>query len=142
MNAAIRKNFTGPLLILGLFIGAAFREGFFPPIGARRIAELSTVSAGAAAGTLATQARGSCARDSGADIHPDWRADISGRSREILAEIPQQPHRTGGGTEDARKLTKRDIVGKISSETGLVQIQVFDVVQRILDHITNALADG
>jgi nucleoid DNA-binding protein len=39
-------------------------------------------------------------------------------------------------------LTKRDIVGKISSETGLVQIQVFEVVQKILDHITNALADG
>ena len=39
-------------------------------------------------------------------------------------------------------LTKRDLVVKISNETGLVQHQVFDVVQRTLDHITNALAQG
>ena len=39
-------------------------------------------------------------------------------------------------------LTKRDIVVSISSETGLVQHQVFDVVQRTLDHITEALATG
>lgn len=30
----------------------------------------------------------------------------------------------------------------ISNETGLVQSQVFDVVQRTLDHITDALAAG
>src|SRR3984885_10408561 len=39
-------------------------------------------------------------------------------------------------------LTKRELVVKISNETGLVQHQVFDVVQRTLDHITNALAQG
>jgi nucleoid DNA-binding protein len=39
-------------------------------------------------------------------------------------------------------LTKRDLVVKISNETGLVQHQVFDVVQRTLDHITDALAAG
>lgn len=39
-------------------------------------------------------------------------------------------------------LTKRDLVVKISNETGLVQHDVFDVVQRTLDHITNALAEG
>jgi nucleoid DNA-binding protein len=39
-------------------------------------------------------------------------------------------------------LTKRDIVVAISNETGLVQHQVFDVVQRTLDHITEALAKG
>src|SRR4030095_3393893 len=39
-------------------------------------------------------------------------------------------------------LTKRDLVVKISNETGLVQSQVFDVVQRTLDHITDALAAG
>ena len=37
-------------------------------------------------------------------------------------------------------LTKRDIVVQISNDTGLVQSQVFDVVQRTLDHITEALA--
>ena len=39
-------------------------------------------------------------------------------------------------------LTKRELVVKISNETGLVQTQVFDVVQRTLDHITDALAKG
>lgn len=39
-------------------------------------------------------------------------------------------------------MTKRDLVLRISSETGLVQQQVLDVVQRTLDHITEALAEG
>jgi nucleoid DNA-binding protein len=39
-------------------------------------------------------------------------------------------------------LTKRDLVVKISNETGMVQHQVFDVIQKTLDHITDALADG
>lgn len=39
-------------------------------------------------------------------------------------------------------LTKRELVVSISNETGLVQHQVFDVVQRTLDHITDALAKG
>src|SRR3954452_12863270 len=39
-------------------------------------------------------------------------------------------------------LTKRDLVIQISNETGLVQSQVFDVVQRTLDHMTDALAKG
>ena len=38
------------------------------------------------------------------------------------------------------KLTKRDIVVSISNQTGMVQHQVFDVVQRTLDHITDSLA--
>jgi nucleoid DNA-binding protein len=37
-------------------------------------------------------------------------------------------------------LTKRDLVVRISSETGLVQQQVFDVVQKTLDYIAEALA--
>jgi nucleoid DNA-binding protein len=37
-------------------------------------------------------------------------------------------------------LTKRDLVIRISEETGLVQTQVFDVVQKTLDYITEALA--
>jgi nucleoid DNA-binding protein len=39
-------------------------------------------------------------------------------------------------------LTKRDLVVSISNETGLVQHQVYDVVQKTLDHITDALAEG
>ena len=40
------------------------------------------------------------------------------------------------------KLTKRDIVVAISNKTGMVQHQVFDVVQRTLDHITDSLANN
>ncbi|MES2572529.1 MAG: HU family DNA-binding protein [Verrucomicrobiota bacterium] len=39
-------------------------------------------------------------------------------------------------------LTKRELVVQISNETGLVQHQVFDVIQKTLDHITEALAKG
>lgn len=39
-------------------------------------------------------------------------------------------------------LTKRDLVVTISNETGMVQHQVFDVIQKTLDHITTALANG
>lgn len=39
-------------------------------------------------------------------------------------------------------LTKRELVVTISNETGLVQHQVFDVVQKTLDHLTDALAKG
>ncbi len=39
-------------------------------------------------------------------------------------------------------LTKRELVVRISNEMGLVQHQVFDVIQKTLDHITDALAQG
>lgn len=39
-------------------------------------------------------------------------------------------------------LTKREIVVSISNETKLVQNDVFEVVQRTLDHIVEALAKG
>ena len=39
-------------------------------------------------------------------------------------------------------LTKRDLVVKISQDTGAVQQTVFKVVQLTLDHITEALARG
>ena len=39
-------------------------------------------------------------------------------------------------------LTKRDLVIRISDETGLGQQQVFDVVQKTLDYITESLAKG
>jgi nucleoid DNA-binding protein len=39
-------------------------------------------------------------------------------------------------------LTKRDLVIRISEETGLVQQQVLDIVQKTLDYIAQALAKG
>jgi nucleoid DNA-binding protein len=39
-------------------------------------------------------------------------------------------------------LTKRDLVVRISEETGLIQQQVLDVVQKTLDYISAALAKG
>src|SRR4029450_4410262 len=39
-------------------------------------------------------------------------------------------------------MTKRDLVIRISNETGLVQQQVLDVVQKTLDYISQALAAG
>lgn len=39
-------------------------------------------------------------------------------------------------------LTKRDLVIRISDETKLKQQQVLDVIQRTLDHISEALAKG
>lgn len=39
-------------------------------------------------------------------------------------------------------LTKRQIVTRISNETGVVQHQVFDVLQRTLDYIIESVAEG
>ncbi len=39
-------------------------------------------------------------------------------------------------------LTKRDLVTRISGETGLTQQQVFDVVQKTLDYIAESLTKG
>ena len=39
-------------------------------------------------------------------------------------------------------LTKRELVMRIGEETGLIQTQVFDVVQKTLDQISEALAKG
>ena len=39
-------------------------------------------------------------------------------------------------------MTKRDLVVRISEETGLIQEQVLSVVQRTLDYISDALAKG
>ena len=39
-------------------------------------------------------------------------------------------------------MTKRDLVVRISEETGLVQQQVLDVVQKTLDYISDAVAKG
>ena len=39
-------------------------------------------------------------------------------------------------------LTKRDLVVRISEETGLVQQQVLEVIQKTLDYISETLAKG
>jgi nucleoid DNA-binding protein len=39
-------------------------------------------------------------------------------------------------------LTKRDLVVQISNETGMVQHQVLDVIQKTLDQITTSLSNG
>ena len=39
-------------------------------------------------------------------------------------------------------MTKRDLVHKITGETGILQIQVSRVVQAILDYISEAVARG
>ena len=39
-------------------------------------------------------------------------------------------------------MTKRDLVMRISSETGIVQQQVLDVVQKTLDYIAEAVSQG
>lgn len=39
-------------------------------------------------------------------------------------------------------MTKRDLVVRISQETGLIQQKVLEVVQKTLDYISEALAKG
>lgn len=39
-------------------------------------------------------------------------------------------------------MTKRDLVVRIASETGLIQEHVMEVVQRTLDYISEAVAEG
>ena len=39
-------------------------------------------------------------------------------------------------------LTKRDLVVKISNDTGLVQHQVYEVIQKTLDYITDSLSEN
>jgi nucleoid DNA-binding protein len=41
-----------------------------------------------------------------------------------------------------KTLTKRDLVLKISAETGLVQEDVYAVLQKALDHIADTMAQG
>lgn len=55
---------------------------------------------------------------------------------------PPQDERGTINKIDMSKLTKRDIVVAISNQTGMVQHQVFDVVQRTLDKITDSLANN
>jgi nucleoid DNA-binding protein len=44
--------------------------------------------------------------------------------------------------ETSKHITKRDLVVRISNETGLVQQQVLDVVQKTLDYISESVSKG
>jgi nucleoid DNA-binding protein len=61
-----------------------------------------------------------------------------------FAGFSDHPHRAMNQSETQKPmtLTKRDLVVRISEETGLIQTQVFDVVQKTLDYIAEALAKG
>jgi nucleoid DNA-binding protein len=39
-------------------------------------------------------------------------------------------------------VTKRDLVMRVSNETGLIQQQVLDVIQRTLNHISDSVMNG
>ena len=45
-------------------------------------------------------------------------------------------------TENGTALTKRDLVTRISKETGITQLEVFAVIQKALDGIIDALDAG
>jgi nucleoid DNA-binding protein len=51
-----------------------------------------------------------------------------------------KPRKPGARAEAS--VTKRDLVVRIANETGLQQEAVHDVIQRLLDHITEALKQG
>ena len=57
-------------------------------------------------------------------------------ARDLLTKVDRQQ------TFGMANLTKRDLVMRISKETGLVQQDVFDVIQKTLDYITEALSKG
>ena len=59
-----------------------------------------------------------------------------------LLQLSHHPRVGTRFISDMPKLTKRDIVVAISNQTGMVQHDVFEVVQRTLDHITNSLANN
>ena len=52
---------------------------------------------------------------------------------------PNSP-KTNPPSNNMATITKRDLVIKISNETGMTQQQVFDVVQKLIDEITASLA--
>ncbi len=41
-----------------------------------------------------------------------------------------------------KRTTKRELVVRIANETGLIQQDVYDVIQKTLDYITESLARG
>jgi nucleoid DNA-binding protein len=60
----------------------------------------------------------------------------------MLGQIESFNKKSDHNPKPPMTLTKRDLVIRISNETGLTQQQVFDVVQKTLDYISEALAKG
>jgi nucleoid DNA-binding protein len=56
-------------------------------------------------------------------------------TRGVHSELRPEP-------EAQNVMTKRDLILRISEETGLVQQQVLDIVQRTLDYIAEAVSKG
>jgi nucleoid DNA-binding protein len=87
-------------------------------------------------------------------LEESWIPGIPGFSTEIVADCGLDPFQAGAytlqrwlsswpSTKNPKHLmTKRDLVIRISNETGLVQQQVLDVIQKTLDYISAALAQG
>jgi nucleoid DNA-binding protein len=70
----------------------------------------------------------------------DWLASYCGNTDSFWS-CHQAKHGLNIG-QLSMTLTKRDLVVRISEETGLNQSQVFNVIQKTLDNITEALASG
>ena len=62
------------------------------------------------------------------------------RPRRINLERPSR--RSPKPVINKTLMTKRDLVIRISNETGLVQQQVLDVIQKTLDYISQSVAQG
>lgn len=60
----------------------------------------------------------------------------------MLYTFCQSESRTLTPSYSVATITKRELVIKVSNESGLTQQQVFDVIQRTMDAITDFLAAG
>lgn len=54
-----------------------------------------------------------------------------------IMSLPNETHE-----RKFRKMTKRDLVVRIAAESGLIQNEVADIVQKTLDYIADELAAG
>jgi nucleoid DNA-binding protein len=61
---------------------------------------------------------------------------------QTASPVVSQPAPFANTVSPMATVTKRELVVKISNETGLTQQQVFDVIQKTLDSITDALSSG
>jgi nucleoid DNA-binding protein len=70
-------------------------------------------------------------------VESRWRAkDLALTVGGVVATVP------ANFMGDSKNMTKRDIVIRISNDTGLIQQDVMTVVQKTLDYITEAMING
>jgi nucleoid DNA-binding protein len=79
---------------------------------------------------------------SGKIYTPRLKPQNQSLTAEFKGVIQVSAHQTNLQPQTLMTLTKRDLVIRISEETGLVQQQVLDVVQKTLDYIAESLAKG